>query len=319
MGAVSRQRMLPMLRFRLGQSSNPGEGGPSFPSGMAARVAPRVRPILHSSPIECDAPRLPGPQYAWVATSRIASANRDSAVRLSDTLIFAPTLNEVANIDKLLDGLLSLPDRCDVLIIDDGSVDGTLDVLAKRTTAEPRLHAIFRLRKLGIGSAHKLAWKFARQHGYSRIVSLDADLSHDPAEVPLLLAALEGGADVALGSRFVAGGQLDYRGWRRFVSRAANSTARRLLGLPIAEYTTSLRAARLERVPRGLVESIDQEGYGFFLTCVVRLSRAGLKLAEVPIHFRDRAAGASKISSAEIGRAALNLLRLAFQRRNPPF
>jgi dolichol-phosphate mannosyltransferase len=234
--------------------------------------------------------------------------------RLSDTLIFAPTYNERTSVEPLLDGLLNLPNRCDVLIIDDNSNDGTTEVLSARAASEPRLRLIVRSSKLGIGSAHKLAWRYARDNGYARIVTLDADLSHDPQDIPRLLALLDAGAEVAIGSRFAPGGRLDYRGSRRFLSCYGNRAANWLLRLPLTEYTTSLRAARLDRVPPGVVESIPNEGYSFFLTCIVRFVREGLIVKEIPIHFHDRENGASKISRAEIIRAVINLLRLAFQR-----
>jgi dolichol-phosphate mannosyltransferase len=240
--------------------------------------------------------------------------------RLSDCLIFTPTYNEHRNIGPLLDALLALEPRCDVLVVDDNSTDGTTELLRDRAAAEPRLHVVVRPGKLGIGSAHKLAWLHARRQGYARIVTLDADFSHDPADIPRLLATLDAGADVAIGSRYMPGGRLDYRGWRLFLSRNANVLARLLLRMPITEYTTSLRAARLARVPEGLVETIANDGYGFFLTCAVGFVRAGLKIVEIPIHFRDRDHGVSKIPRLEIIRGAVNLLRLVLQpdRSFPP-
>ena len=214
----------------------------------------------------------------------------------------------------MLDGLLALRTRCDVLVVDDNSADGTLDVLAARAAADHRVGVVVRPRKLGIGSAHKLGWLHARRMGYARIATLDADLSHDPADVQRLLDALDAGADVALGSRFIPGAQHDYSGLRLAVSRGANTLAASLLRLPIAEHTTSLRAAKLARVPDGLVETIESDGYGFFVTCVVRLARAGLGFAELPIHFRDRHDGVSKISKRQIVYGALNLLRLSVDR-----
>jgi dolichol-phosphate mannosyltransferase len=237
-------------------------------------------------------------------------------MRSGDTLIFAPTYNERGAIESLLDALLALPHRCDLLVVDDRSTDGTAEVLRSRAAVDARLRVIERPGKLGIGSAHSLAWMEARARGYARIVTLDADLSHDPADVPRLLDALDRGADVAIGSRSAPGGRLDYRGWRLFLSRNANRLARLLLRLPMTEYTTSLRAARLDRVPQGLVEAIDNEGYGFFLTSAVRFARAGLKVVEVPIHFRDRTAGASKIPRFEVVRGVLNLAGLAMFRRS---
>jgi dolichol-phosphate mannosyltransferase len=239
-----------------------------------------------------------------------------SAVRSSDTLIFAPTYNERATIEPLLDALLSLADQCDVLIVDDGSTDGTIELLTARVASDSRLRVIVRSAKLGVGSAHKLAWSHAREQGYARIVTLDADLSHDPSDVPRLLALLDEGADVAFGSRFLPGGQLDYRRGRMIISRSGNRAARWLLRLPITEYTTSLRAARLDRIPPGLVEAIPNEGYAFFLSCAVGFVRQGLRVREIPIHFRDRQDGVSKISRGEIVRAIANLIRLAIVRRS---
>ncbi len=147
-----------------------------------------------------------------------------------------------------------------MLVVDDRSTDGTTGILVSRAGAEPRLAVMVRPGKLGIGSAHILGWMQARRLGYRRIVTLDADFSHDPGDIPRLLAALDQGADVVIGSRFATGGRLDYVGWRRFVSRSANYLARTALGLPISEYTTSLRAARLDRVPEGLVETVESGG-----------------------------------------------------------
>jgi dolichol-phosphate mannosyltransferase len=194
-----------------------------------------------------------------------------SISRTSDTLVFAPTFNERLTIGPLLDDLLSLPERVDVLIVDDLSCDGTAEYLTARAATAPRLRVIMRPGKLGVGSAHKLAWLQARQHGYSRLVTLDADLSHDPQDVSRVLALLDGGADVAFGSRFLPGGRLDYSGWRLFLSRNANRVASLLLHLPITEYTNSLRAVRLECIPPGLVESIADDGYAFFLNSAAQL------------------------------------------------
>lgn len=236
-------------------------------------------------------------------------------VKTGDTLVFICTYNERGSIELMLDGLLGLKARCDVLVVDDNSKDGTLDILAERAAKEPRLGVVVRPRKLGIGSAHKLGWLHARRIGYARFATLDADLSHDPADVQRLFDALDAGADVALGSRFIPGAKHDYSGVRLAVSQGANFLASTLLRLPIAEHTTSLRAARLARVPDGLVETIESDGYGFFVTCVVRLARAGLTFTELPIHFRDRHAGVSKISKRQIVFGALNLLRLSVDRR----
>jgi dolichol-phosphate mannosyltransferase len=234
----------------------------------------------------------------------------------NDTLIFAPAYNEQGTIGALADALLALPLKSDLLFVDDSSTDGTTEYLLSLSAAEPRVRVIVRPGKLGVGSAHKLGWLYARVHGYSRIATLDADLSHDPYDVPRILAALDSGADFAVGSRFCPGGHSDYQGWRRFLSSAGNRLASRVLQLPVTEYTTALRAARLDRVPPGLVESVNANGYSFFMTCIVYLARLGLAITEVPIHFRDRQRGSSKMPKTALLHAVESLLRLAADRRS---
>ena len=232
-----------------------------------------------------------------------------------EILVFLPTLNEKSNIEGMLDSILGLTPGLDILVVDDNSSDGTGALIAAHAAENPRIRLISRPGRLGIGSAHRLGWLYARLLGYARIVTLDADHSHDPQDIPRFLAALDAGADVALASRFVLGGRLDYTGWRRFLSRSANRLARTLLGLPISEYTTAFRAARLDRVPVGLIESIPQNGYAFFMSATVQLAREGLHIKEIPIHFHDRRGGRSKMPRLEILRGAVSLLRLVLDRR----
>jgi len=235
----------------------------------------------------------------------------EGATRTCDTLVCMPTYNEGETIGPLIDAILRLPVATDVLIIDDRSLDRTRAEVEVRAAADARVRIIGRPRKLGIGSAHRLGWLHARRLGYARIVTLDADLSHDPADIPRLLAVLDQGADVAVGSRFAPGGRIDYRGVRLLISRGANLLARRLLRLSLTEHTTSLRAARLDRVPPGLVETVDHEGYSFFISCITRLVRAGLTVTEIPIHFHDRQQGKSKLPPIEIVRGFFTLMGLA--------
>jgi dolichol-phosphate mannosyltransferase len=250
------------------------------------------------------------------ATSEGSRLDFVCSLKHGRTLVFAPTYNEVANVKLLLDGIFNNVPDCDVLIIDDASTDGTSEIVAERARTDGRVGLISRPGKLGVGSAHKLAWRHARKLGYSRIVTLDADLSHDPCDIPRLLAALDKGADVAIGSRFARGGSLDYSGWRLLQSRAANQLARLILWLPLTEYTTSLRAAALNRIPGELIESIENDSYGFFLTSAVRFARLGLHIVEIPIHFRDRNEGSSKMPRHEILRGVATLVRLALDRRS---
>lgn len=239
----------------------------------------------------------------------------DEEYRGPGTLVVLATYNERLNIDRLLDPILALPNCCDVLVVDDNSPDGTGAHVQGRAAAEPRIKLLSRAGRGGVGSAHREGWRFARRAGYARIVTMDADLSHDPQDIPRFLAALDADADVALGSRFVAGAKLDYTGWRRFLSLKGNWLARKALGLPISEYTTSFRAARLDRVPVGLIESIPNDGYSFFLTAAVRLVRQRLRVTEIPIHFHERETGVSKMPRLEIVRGVANLIYHIVHRR----
>jgi glycosyltransferase involved in cell wall biosynthesis len=192
--------------------------------------------------------------------SRSASAGRNS-----DTLVFAPTSNERETIAPLLDAILALPEKCDVLVLDDCSRDGTTEFLIERSATEARLRAITRPGKFGVGSAHKAGWLQARQHGYSRLVTLDADLSHDPQDVSRLLGLLDAGADVAFGSRFLPGGCLDYSGWRLFFSRNANRLARLLLDLRLLNTQTRCGRYVSSAFPQGLSKTSPKTDMPFSL------------------------------------------------------
>lgn len=231
------------------------------------------------------------------------------------TLVFLATYDEAGNIGPMLDAILSLDAALDVLVVDDNSPDGTADVVRAIAAREPRLQLIVRESARGLGSAHRFGWAHARRSGYAQLVTLDADHSHDPRDIPRFLAALGAGADFVIGSRFVEGGQLDYGGARLVASRAANWLARRLLGLALHEYTTSYRAARLAAIPAGLVENIDRDGYSFFMSAAVGIARCGARVEEIPIHFHKRASGLSKLATIEILKGVVNLFILAIWRQ----
>ncbi|MCR8720541.1 glycosyltransferase, partial [Pseudomonas syringae] len=188
------------------------------------------------------------------------------------------------------------------------SKDGTLDILA--TLARPSLKVIVRPGKLGLGTAHLLAWKYAIFHSYDILVTMDGDHSHDPADIPKLIGALDATTDLVIGSRYAEGGKCDYTGYRLRVSQAANKAARLLLGIKLSEFTTSFRAFRVSRLNAIDFDTLVVGGYSFFLAVIVQAYRHGLKLSERPIHFHERNAGVSKIPPLEIFRGMANLLRL---------
>lgn len=227
-------------------------------------------------------------------------------------LIFFATYNEAGNVISMIERItLAAPDA-DILVVDDNSKDGTLDILAG--LARPNLTVIVRPGKLGLGTAHLLAWKYAIFHAYDVLVTMDGDHSHDPADIPKLIDALDGSTDLVIGSRYAPGGKCDYTGYRLRVSQAANKAARLLLGIKLSEFTTSFRALRVSRLNAIDFDTLVVGGYSFFLAVIVQAHRHGLKLAERPIHFHERNAGVSKIPPLEIFRGMANLLRLTATR-----
>jgi dolichol-phosphate mannosyltransferase len=195
------------------------------------------------------------------------------------------------------------------MVVDDNSPDGTGKRLDEIAADNPKLKIIHRPSKLGIGSAHQLCLMYAIHHGYDRLVTMDADMSHDPADIPRLLEKLET-ADFVIGSRYAKGGASEYTGYRRFLSVTANSLVRLVLQLPIKEFTTSLRAFDVTLLKKSWHAKAQTNGYSFFMETVFRLHRSGFRITEVPIYFKDRAAGISKIPRLEIFNGGIKLLQL---------
>jgi dolichol-phosphate mannosyltransferase len=238
---------------------------------------------------------------------------------MQKTLVFTATYNESANITSLCERILGLNPSYEMLVIDDNSPDGTGAILNKLAANSTRLKVIHRACKLGVGSAHELAMEYAENNDYDVLVTMDADFSHNPDDIPRLLEALAD-VDFVTGSRYMLGGACNYSGYRRIVSIWANRWARRLLGIPLHEMTTSFRAFRVDFLRRVDLGAIKSNGYSFFMEIVFRLSRVGARMSEVPITFADRQMGASKIPPFEIFSGLrhllyLFLLRLAQKRK----
>jgi dolichol-phosphate mannosyltransferase len=230
------------------------------------------------------------------------------------TLIFTATYNEADNIKSLVfDCLAALPEA-EMLVVDDNSPDGTSAILEELATQfDGRLKFICRPRKLGLGSAHKLAMKYALREGYDTLITMDADYSHHPKYLQSLVAELQK-ADFVIGSRYAQGGHCDYGFTRQLVSRSANTLARALLGIPLRETTTSFRGFKRSLLLQMPIDQIQAEGYAFFFESILHATRHAQKASEIPIHFEDRRAGTSKISKKEIVRAVSHLLRLFYSR-----
>lgn len=225
------------------------------------------------------------------------------------TLIFSATYNEAGNVQALLTGIAAEAPHADILIVDDNSRDGTVEVM--RGLEMEKLVIVQRPGKLGLGTAHLFAFCYAAHYGYDVLVTMDADGSHEPSSISELLEKIQRGSDFVIGSRYAPGGACDYFGYRLRVSQAANIAARILLGVRISEFTTSFRAFRVDGLKTLSFPDLLVGGYSFFLTTVVELARRKMRLSEVPIHFRERGYGTSKIPPFEVFRGMANLMRLA--------
>jgi len=229
------------------------------------------------------------------------------------TLVFFATYNESGNIKPLLEGIWRHCPDANVLVVDDHSPDGTGQLLEKMASSEGRLKIIHRPRKLGLGSAHFIAMFYAIEQAYDLLVTMDADLSHDPADIPRILEQLEKN-DFVIGSRYMPGGSCDYSGYRKQLSLIANAAARLLTGISLHEFTTSFRGFKVKPLSKVKFNWVGNFGYSFFLESIVRLHAAGLSIQEIPIHFYNRHSGNSKIPTFEIFRGAYKLSALTFSR-----
>jgi dolichol-phosphate mannosyltransferase len=212
------------------------------------------------------------------------------------TLVIVPTYNERPNVPVLARQLLALSPEIDLCFVDDNSPDGTGAVLDRLAAGEPRVHVLHRPGKLGLGTAYLAGFRFGLARSYDAFVQMDADLSHDPEAVPELLAAL-GDADVAVGSRYIGGVRvLDWPMRRLLLSFAANVYATRVTGLRIRDATGGFNAYRRRVLEALELARVRSDGYVFLIELKTMARDAGFRLREVPIVFRGRHSGTSKIS-----------------------
>ncbi len=239
------------------------------------------------------------------------SANRNQkSLRI---LVFTATYNESQNVALLIKGIWAGLPEANILVVDDNSPDGTGDVLDKLAGLYSQLKVIHRPGKLGLGSAHYMAMLYAIENQYDILVTMDADLSHDPKDIARLISKLDG-VHFVIGSRYAAGGSCDYSGYRKHLSVVGNWVARSLTGIPLHEFTTSFRVFDVAALSQMKFNWIGNFGYSFFLETVFRLNQAGLKVREEPVHFYNRHTGVSKIPKLEILRAIRKVSLLGLSR-----
>jgi glycosyltransferase involved in cell wall biosynthesis len=226
-------------------------------------------------------------------------------------VVVVPTYEEAANIDALCEAVRSALPDADLLIVDDDSPDGTADRARTAAARLGRIDVIVQAGKGGLGAAYRAGFTAALERGADVCVQMDADLSHDAAVLPALVANVELGADLAIGSRYVPGGRtLDWPWQRRLLSRWGNRYAAGVLGLAVNDATAGYRAYSADALRRIDVGTVRADGYGFQVEMTHRLVRLGGRIVEFPITFRERAAGESKLSKRIVHEASLLVLRL---------
>lgn len=225
-------------------------------------------------------------------------------------VVIVPTFNESENLASLLEPLLALPCRLDVIVVDDNSPDGTGQIADAWSKQTERVLVIHRPGKLGLGTAYLTGFAHALSQGYGRVITMDADFPHDPSYIPEMLARCEH-TDVVIGSRYVrGGGTKDCTLPRKILSRGANAVAQSALGLSPRDCTAGFRCYR-DDVLRSLpLDSIVSSGYSFLVELAFLIQRRGWRFDELPIVFKNRALGTSKISKDEIFKAMMTIWRL---------
>jgi dolichol-phosphate mannosyltransferase len=230
-------------------------------------------------------------------------------------LVVVPTYDEIENLERILERLQASVPTAHALVVDDGSPDGTGELAEKLAAADPRVHVLRRTAKTGLGAAYIAGFRWARAEGYDVVVEMDADGSHAPEQLPVLLAALED-ADLVLGSRYVPGGEVtDWPAHRLLLSRAGNRYTRWALRLPLNDATGGFRAARAELIDRLPFDDVASQGYCFQVDWAWRAVRAGARVAEVPITFSERTFGRSKMSGSIVREALVRVTVWGLQDR----
>ncbi len=229
-------------------------------------------------------------------------------------LIFTATFNEVENIEKLIYKIKKFYSDGHIFIIDDNSPDGTGNKIKLLQKKIKNLYFITRSKKLGLDSAHKLAYKFAKSNKYDYLITMDADLSHDPKELKNFIKNLSN-FDFVIGSRYVNGGKCLMTGKRLFISKYGNLFIKKILGIPLTEFTTSYRGFNLKKLKKFQLSNVKTKGYSFFMGTIFEIYKGNYNIKEIPIIFKDRTKGVSKIPRLEILRTLKNLVILFFKRK----
>src|SRR5919197_324742 len=218
-------------------------------------------------------------------------------------IVVIPTYNEADSVQEAVERVLIADPRVDVLVVDDGSPDGTAALVRAVAERNPRVHLLERTAKQGLGAAYRAGFAWGLERDYDAMVEMDADLSHPPERLPALLDGLDE-ADLVIGSRYVPGGEtVNWSPLRQAISRGGNAYVRLALGLPVHDATAGYRAYRREVLEALEIAAVRSNGYCFQIEMVHRAWLEGFRVLELPITFTERAAGVSKMSKQIVAEA----------------
>lgn len=225
-------------------------------------------------------------------------------------LTIIPTYNELESLPKTLGRLRAACPDVHVLVADDNSPDGTGKLADELAAKDENVHVMHRRGKEGLGAAYLAGFAWGLERGYDVLVEMDADGSHRPEQLPGLLRAVEQGADLAIGSRWVPGGEVvNWPLSRKLISRTGSFVSRFFLGLSVHDVTAGYRAYRASTLNALDLDAVDSVGYGFQVDMTFRVARAGLRIVEVPITFVEREFGESKMSGSIVQEAGVNVVK----------
>lgn len=232
---------------------------------------------------------------------------------MREYLILIPTYNERENIERLLKILIESYPEMDILVIDDHSLDGTIDVLKSFSDEYPNIQYIVRTDEKGLGTALIRGYREAIKRGYKYLIQMDADLQHDPSYISILANKLREGCDLVISSRYIEGGRID--GWsftRRLISKCANIYARIILGIGVRDLTSGFRGFNVSSLKNIIDELVDVDGFAIQVETIYRMYRKGYHICETPFIFKPRIHGSSKLGISIILEFFIRVLKLRF-------
>ena len=227
-------------------------------------------------------------------------------------LIFSATYNEIENIDIFLKSIYELNLAFDMLLIDDNSPDNTWKKIQEYSKNKKNIHLIVRNKKMGLDTAHKMAFKYSIENDYEFFITLDADLSHEAKVIPEFINELKTNAFV-IGSRYIEGGKCAMKGFRLLLSWLGNKFIKFVFKIDCNEYTSGYRGFNLKKIGNFDLKNVNSKGYSFFMETVYQIHCKGINIKEIPIYFNDRQKGKSKIPRIEIFRTIINIIKLKFK------